>query len=184
MEVKGVTLKNQEKFVKEKFGEDGWEDLMEEFSEDTRELMEDTVLKSSWYPFDSFSEITRKICEEFYDGKPKDARELGRFHAEEVLSGIYRVWVKFTDPQGLADKSPMVLRKHYRPIEVEVVENVEGKARIRITELPVEDRYFEELVAGSMERGPELVGAENLEVEITSSIASGDDYIEYLATYD
>ncbi|MFB6203781.1 MAG: hypothetical protein ABEK01_04805 [Candidatus Nanohaloarchaea archaeon] len=182
MEVKGVVLKNQKRFVKDRYGEKGWEDLTGELDEESAEVLQETILESSWYPYGHFREMNEKVSEVF-DGEDS-VRELGRYDTEKALSGVYSIWAKFSSPQGLAKRAPEIFNKHYRPIEVEVVENREDRGVLRLYGFPEDDELVEKLISGNLEKGSSMVGAGDPEVEIAASVTSGDEYTEFKVDYD
>jgi hypothetical protein len=179
MEAKGTTVSTTPQFVREKYGEQGVARFIAALSPHARVILGSPIMASRWYPLEyGVVEPTRTVCNLFFAGDPKGARELGRFSADQTLRGIYKVFVKLHDPMWTVKRSDAVFAAYYRPGTCELLEETERSATIRYVDFPEQSGLVEQRIAGWDERGLEICGASSFSVEIVRSISRGDREIE------
>lgn len=184
MEVKGSAVVAIPIFIKDKFGEEGYQRWLAELSPPAREVYGSAVMVSSWYSVkEIFIEPSKKMCELFYQGDAKGAWEAGRFSAEHGLKGLYRIFVKLGSPEFIVSRASHILPMYYRPCEMKLVEHAKGRAVIHIPLFPEPHHLLEVRIAGWMERAIELSGGKEIGVKITKSLAKGDPYSEFLVSW-
>ncbi len=185
LEMKGTAVQTQVEFVKKTFGEERFKEWCAALPPEARELVEGTILTSSWYKGEPFVVGIRKaICDVFYEGDARGARELGRFSADKGLRGVYKVFVRFGSPNWVAERATQVFSRYFRPGEIETVANDKKSARARLTGFPEKTGLVEQTVAGFMEGAVIISGAKNPAVQIPKSVSKGDQYTEFLVTWD
>ena len=185
MEVKGVLISTIPVFVKENFGQEGLEKWLDTLSSDARLLFEFKVKDSEWYDLKTYMlEPVAFIAQLFYQWNLEKAGwEMGRFALDHGFKGIYRMFLKVGKPEFFVGKGPQFASRFYRPAKIEVPFNERGNATVRITEFPEIDKTVEYRIGGWMQRGLELNGCKDVQVEITRSLMKGDPYTEYCIRY-
>lgn len=108
---------------------------------------------------------------------------MGRYSAESVLKGIYKLYVKLGSPKHLIDRASRVFAAYFQPSDILVVKSKENFLCVHITFFPDADEAVEYNIAGWMERALEISGCKNIKVEITQSLARKDDVTEFNITW-
>ncbi len=120
MEVKGTAVKSLVKYMKkiypEKFND--WLDLL---PEEVREEFKNIIFSSRWYDVDLYMRLPiLKAAEVANADVKKMAWDMGVYSSKEALSGVYRVFTKFTSISLMIKKVFLFLSTYYRPSSVEV----------------------------------------------------------------
>jgi hypothetical protein len=180
MKVKGTAVAPLPAFVEERFGQPGLERWLESLSADSRAILLSPIYPGEWYPLDeAFLEPTQLVCDQFFGGDLRGAWSCGRFAAEHSLGGAYEMLVKLSSVNALVERASSIFGLYYEPSEMVVVRNDPNAAVVRITRFDDLRSVVEVRIGGWIERALELVGGDEVRVEITSSIAAGDASTEY-----
>jgi hypothetical protein len=184
MEVKGTAISAIPEFIVAKFGKEGLNQWLNSLTESARKVYGGSILAARWYPVtETMVEPTRKMCELFFRGDIKGAREGGRFSAEKGLKGVYRIFVKLGSPEFLIRKASVIFTNYYQPCEMKVVAQEDRKAVVHITKFPEPSALIENRIVGWMEKALEISGCKRVEVRITQSLAKGASHTEIVATW-
>jgi len=185
MEIKGSAVATLPVFIKEKFGQENYDLWLNSLSGSAREFYSHGILVSKWYPLkDVQNEPIKIFCDLFYQGNARGAWELGRYNAEKSLKGIYSLFIKFGTPQFIINKGSNLLSTFCRPSKLEVTESGKNKVIIRITLYSEISTCVEYHIGGWIERAAELCGCKKVKVLVTSSLAHGDKFTEYVASWE
>jgi len=184
MEVKGTAINSIPEFIVKKFGKEGFNQWLAAINEKARKVYEGHILAGNWYPMKEIMlEPTKIMCELFYHGDLKGAREGGRYSAELGLKGVYRLFVKLGSPEFLIRRASTIFTSYYHPSEMKVVAEEDKKAVMHITKFSEASSLVENRIAGWMERALEISGCKNVKILITQSLAKGGPYTEMIATW-
>jgi hypothetical protein len=184
MEVKGTAINSIPEFISRKFGREALSQWLNALSERARRVYGGAILSGNWYPVkEIMEEPTKKMCEMFYRGDVRGAREGGRYSAEMGLKGVYRIFVKLGSPEFLIRKASTIFTSYYQPSEMKVVAQEDRKAVVHITKFAEASLLIENRIAGWMERALEISGCKNVKILITQSLAKGSPYTEIVATW-
>ncbi len=184
MEVKGAAIIIIPPFIKDRFGEEGFNQWIDALTPEARKVYQAPLLVSNWYPLrESLIESLRKMCDLFYDRHVKGARESGRFSADYSLKGIYKIFVKLGSPEFMLRRAGTILPVYYTPSEMKVVECQKGQGIMQITKFSEMDKVLEIRIAGWMERAVEISGGKQPSIKITRSLTAGDPLSEFVATW-
>lgn len=184
MEVKGAALASVPVFVLRKFGPEGLSRWLNSLSPRAHEIYKGTIPSGSWYPLEEvLEEPLQKICDLFYWGDLRGAREGGRFGADMALKGIKRLLTKMSPPEALLCKAGALWRSQYQPAQIKVRSPQEGKALIHLIGLVRPAPLVESRFWGWLERVLEIGGQRRVKVRITRSLTQGHPYTEFIATW-
>jgi hypothetical protein len=184
VEVKGTAINSIPEFILKKFGKEGLNQWLTALTEGARKVYGSAILSGSWYPIkEVMVEPTRKMCELFYRGDLRGAREGGRFSAEMGLKGVYRIFVKLGSPEFLIRRASAIFTSYYQPSEMKVVSQEDRKAVVHITKFSEPSALIENRIAGWMEKALEISGCKNVKILITQSLVKGSPYTEIIATW-
>jgi hypothetical protein len=180
MQVKGSAIVTINKFIKDKFGEEKFQEWLKSLTPEARDVYQTGVLPSTWYELKTFyTEPLIKIVEVLYGGDINGAWDSGRLSADYALGGIYAIFVKLGSPTFIIKKAKTIITTYYTPCELTMPEMSDTNAILRITQFPEITNYAEKRIGGWMERAIEISGGKNVKVKITKSLAAGDIFTEY-----
>ena len=184
MDVKGTAISSIPDFIVKRFGKESLIRWLNTLTETAQKVYEKPILAGNWYPLkEVMIEPTKKMCELFFNGDEKGAREGGRYSAELGLKGVYRIFVKFGSPEFLIRKASAIFTSYYQPSEMKVVAQEDKKAVVHITQFLEPSLLVENRIAGWMEKALEISGCKNVKILITQSLAKGAPYTEIIATW-
>lgn len=169
---------SMQQYVKETFPDrfDGW---LASLPEASRDIHGGRILPSSWYPVsDALAVPLEAVVEQLHGGDERGAWEVGRFGAELALTGFYRLLLKIGSAGMLVSRSAKYMSLYYRPSEVRVVHNGSECATLRIVAFAEPHDLVETSVCGWIERGLEISGCRQVQLERTASLVWGDDSTE------
>jgi hypothetical protein len=185
MRVKGTAIAVLPKFIEQRFGSAGLKQWKDALPAEARRIYDGMIMTSEWYPIKkSYLEPTALLCELFYQGDSRGARELGHFSADFSLKGVYKAFVKLHSVKQFCGRTVDILHTYYDPCQARVVLVEDNRASLQISMFPLPSEYAELRVAGWTERAFEIHGRKNCKVEITRSLARGDACTEFVGTWE
>jgi len=184
MEAKGAILQSLVDFVRETFGPESLDYWREQLPEESRRIFLREIDANAWYPLqEGLVTPAERVLELFYGGNEAMARVLGYHNAEKAVRGFMKFLARLASPGALLRRANGIIRTYYRPCHSEVTLNEKKRAGFRITEFPEMSALVEYRIQGWIEKALELSGARNPRVEIVSSLAGGDEYCEFMASW-
>ncbi|OGU54049.1 MAG: hypothetical protein A2V66_08150 [Ignavibacteria bacterium RBG_13_36_8] len=185
MEVKGIAVSTITPFIQGQFGEKEYENWLWSLPPESKKIFESTIIEDDWYPVvDALVIPTRKICEIFYNGNTEGAKALGRFSADHSLKGILKWLIQIRSPESLLEKASDVMETYYRPSELVITESEKNSTVLRIIEFPDLDEILYIRMIGWIERALEICGCKKIKINMTASLADGDDFTEFQITWE
>lgn len=184
MNIKGTALKVIPKFIKDKFGKENFEKWLNSLDPEAKELYSGIILSSNWYSLDAmYLAPVQKMCDLFYNGDVKGALEAGAYDAENALSGMYKIFVRLGSPEFLIKRATVVFPTYYQGSAMDIISIGNGKAILRITKFGKMHKINNYTIKGWMVKALEISGSINPTVDVTKSIAEGDEYTEFVLNY-
>jgi hypothetical protein len=185
MEVKGRALKSIQKYVREKFGQEGFDRWLTAISTEAYMVYSQPIDANDWFPLKTMLvDPMANIAQLFYEWDLKKAAwELGRFSADFGLKGPYRLFIKIGSPTFFVQKSSEFMAAYYRPCTIETIEFRDGFGVVHISKFAEMEKTIEYRIGGWMERALEINGCKDVKVEITKSLTTFDPYTEYKITW-
>lgn len=178
---KGVSLANARAWVEERFGRDAYERVLARLgAEDAAEVRGSVAV--GWYDLALVSRLLRAIDDELGKGDLALLGELGRWEADRDFTVIHRIVLRVASPSIILQKMPDMWKRYYDHGEWEVVRDgheVTGRLRGWGSDCP----GLRAEVTAWMHRAMELVGARDVRIEQTRSVARGDALDEWRATW-
>ncbi len=181
MEVKGRAIKSIQKYVREKFGQKGFDRWLDAISAEAYIVYSQPIDTNAWFPLKPILiNPMANIAQLFYQWNLKDAAwEFGRYSADFGLKGPYRLFIKISSSKFFLQKASEFMSDYYRPSTIETTEYGDDFAVFRITKFPEMDKTTEYRISGWIERALEINGCKDVKVEITKSLTTFDPYTEF-----
>ena len=185
MRVRGSLITTLPKIIRKKFGAEGLDQWLAKISPEARELYLESIDSKGWYPLQaSLLEPFANVAQLFYNWDIKDAAwEFGRAGADMRFWGPSKALMKIPSPSFFVNKGFDYLKTYYDPCRVELIENKSNGCVQRIMEFPVPSSTVEYRVCGWVQRGLEICGCKDVQVEIPKSLVNLDPYTEFVVTW-
>lgn len=183
MEVKGTGVLALNAFVKQRFG-DRFQEWLEKLPPESGEIHGGSILAFQTYSlYDSLVIPTDILCEIFYGGDEKGSWESGVFSASYALNSFYKAFFKLGTPQFIIKRAARVFQSYYSEGDLQVIDTGDNRVVLHIVAFPEPYRTIELGIGGWMEGALELMGKNNITVQMTKSMAGGDEVAEFIAEW-
>jgi hypothetical protein len=185
MKIKGLTIRTNPEFVR-KYYPDRYQEWLNALPETSRTIMSNHIVVNEWYPIlDSLTVPLRLVGQVFYGNDWKKASwDLGRFDAEETLTGIYKLYVKFGSPSHLISRASRIMAAYYDNAQIMLIQSDKNRVVLHITRFDQPDEAIEYNMAGWIERALEISGCVGIKVELKQSLARKDPVSEFVVSWN
>ena len=164
--VKGSAFRARMQYVEER-GAEAAARLLAELDGDTRDLARAGFLVNGWYPYAAFIELNRAIDKLHGQGDFALCRELGRYGCDVNLTTLYRVFFRIGSVQFILRRAAAAWRVNYDEGQLNVIEQADGFAKLRMVGVPKPHRAHCLSVLGWITRAIELSGGKVQDVQET-----------------
>jgi antitoxin component YwqK of YwqJK toxin-antitoxin module len=185
MEVKGVSVRSVREYIEKNFP-GKYAEWIESLPDPSKKIYKDFIRVNEWYPISAGLAIPLKaVGNIFYNGNWKDAVwKMGRFSADEALSGIYKIYVKLGSPRHIIDRAGRVMSAYFSNSEIKVTSDVKNQLTMQILRFDEPDEAIEYNIAGWIERALEISGCKNINLSVRKSLARKDAMTEYYVMWE
>lgn len=161
--VKGSSINSKFDYIEDNYSA---EDL-EEFKKIIGDIIDFPVLDSQWYDFDVYEKINRTIARVFFDNNMEKLLDVGKYSAGEVLTGVYKAYVRNQDFIAFLKRISMLHSRFYNKGEMDVDFSRENNSCTIVLhsapEYPRSDNY---IAAGFYVGAAETCGMKNVSYSI------------------
>lgn len=165
-EVKGTSVAGKRQYVLKHHGEEKLRTVLAQLRDrEAAKRLETTVLKSSWYPFDFWVDLTQAIDRVVGNGDGRLFRPMAAQTAEDDLSTVYKVFFKFTEPMRIFERAEQLWDAYYRPGKNKITKISPTSVEMEIIDFDQPNWAHCESVLGWAERSVQLTGAKNVRCE-------------------
>jgi uncharacterized protein (TIGR02265 family) len=113
MKIKGLIIQARIEFIKDYFGEEGWNKIRGSMSEQDRNILDGTIVAGIWYPFEFGEKLDRAIVEVLGNGDDRVFEEIGVKSAKRSLVKVHSSFIREGDPQAFMKKAGLIYRFYY-----------------------------------------------------------------------
>jgi hypothetical protein len=169
MNVKGSIIINMIKMIKK--DKSGVYDKY--LKNNDRELIDQKIIPSAWFPFDTYKRCLNAIFEVIAKKDLNVAKEWGRMECQVAMTNVYSSIVAGHDPVTFLRRYEIIHKNFYDFGRTEVI--VEGKNRVlyKLSEFDAQFVVLYYVIYGWIERGLELCGAKNIKCEFVTKSWEG-----------
>jgi hypothetical protein len=149
-----------------------------------REILNQQILTSTWYPFETYKHCLTAIFEVVAKKDLEVAKQWGRLECQAAMTTIYAGIITGRDPMSFLKRYEIVHKNFFDFGKIDIT--VEGKNRIlyKSSEFDVGFVPLYYLTQGWIERGLELCGAKNIKCEFTSKGWEGQPFTAMRFTWN
>ena len=144
-------------------------------NEEDMKFLDERIMPSSWYPFDTFERFGLGILREIGGGRYESARMWGRMSTDLLLK-VYKNMIEPGDPEHSVRKFDIVRSGFFDfpGVKAEVVSNNLLHLTVRFSTDKVVGKAQAYQALGAVERLLELAGAEEIEHTFQTSVWEDD----------
>jgi len=113
MKIKGNIIAARREFVKEHFGDRGWEQVLAALPPQDQQALRGTILPTQWFPFETGDRLDRAIVNVLGRGKAQVFEDLGKKSAVKSLSQMHKTFLTPGDPQAFMRKADTIYHYYY-----------------------------------------------------------------------
>ncbi len=112
MKIKGVVLRAREEFVKDHFGDEAWQKILETLPASDREAIGDMLLAARWYAFGIGERLDKAIVDTLGGGS-RIFQDIGAKSAACNLTKEHRTFLTPGDPHAFLKKAGIIYKFYY-----------------------------------------------------------------------
>lgn len=181
IEMKGFAIRGLFKFAKHDVS-GGIPSLLERLDPADRELFEEPILTTSWYPYRAFTVLLDGLVEA-RGGSPERMFEVGEFSGTQDAGTIFRIVLTLASVERVIGACPRFWKRYCSvgDFDLEFVEP--GRVEVALNGFPEIHPGHCHLAAGWMKGLGESAGARQAVVEQTRCVHRGAERCEFVATW-
>jgi hypothetical protein len=173
-DVKGSAIAARVRFVRERFGDEGYARLVASVDDASRARLAGRILAHEWVPFALFRGLNVEADRLFGKGDLQLCYEMGRYSAEVNLPSLYRLFYRLRTPMFIFRKAARLWDVHYTSGKLTPIEERAGAIRLEIEGFAEPHRAHCMSVLGWAARSGELSGGRLRQAEETRCRTRGD----------
>lgn len=183
LEIKGLALKSTINYIKMKLDSENFQRFSNILSENSKNLLNSTILSSKWYDASLLVEIMSKIPEILKRNPTEVWWEMGRHSCEDGLNTVYKIFYKLGSPEFIIKRASQVFSNYYSEGNFFVVSHSLSNAHVQIKDVNFPHPCICTRISGWMERAIELSGGKNVLVKHSLCIFQKGIFEEWKATW-
>jgi hypothetical protein len=134
-------------------------------TDEDKRLIQQRILPSAWYPFDTFKNVFQAAFEVLAKGDLEKVREWGRAYGEVITKTIYKGLLKKGQPMEHLKRYPTAIRNFFDAGSIEVKEVSKNEAEMILKGFDTGFVPIFYIMFGWLEKTLEMCGAKNIQFE-------------------
>ncbi|HEX7044309.1 MAG TPA: hypothetical protein VF203_06820 [Burkholderiales bacterium] len=172
--VKGTAIAGRRQYVLRYHGEEKLKAVLAQLKDqEAAKRLENGALKSAWYPFSLFIDLSETIDRVVGRGDGKLYRAMAAQTAEDDLSTVYKVFFKFLQPMYIVQKAAQLWSSYYTSGKMLAKQLSPGTIEFEIAEFETPHWAHCESVIGWAERSIQLTGVKGVHADHLECRAKG-----------
>jgi uncharacterized protein (TIGR02265 family) len=176
--VKGSVLKSRLEFVRQEFGEDGLQKVLNSLSEEDQKAI-GRLVAVTWVDFDIGKRLDDAIVNVVGGGSSRFFERLGEASAEVNLANLHSAFLAPGDPQAFLAKAPQIYRLYYDVGRREYLKTGEHEGVLTTHDAETFSKTDCLTVIGWYRKALELCDARNVRIVEEECRASGGKVCRY-----
>ncbi len=180
MEVKGTAFLARKKMMISQFGEEKFNELLNEVSTKDDYFKKNDIIPITLIPVEKFLLFSDLALQKFYNNNNNVYWMMGEKSAEYALvDGPYKVLIKNRKiGRVMTEAIPVLWQVYYTEGHMETKYET-GSVEVRVFDFPINHYYFEYVIMGYVNKMLELCGAKSITYEKFKTIDKLDKEIYY-----
>ncbi|MBN2805597.1 MAG: hypothetical protein JXR22_02985 [Prolixibacteraceae bacterium] len=182
-QIKGMAIACTFELIKSRYGQEVFQQILNELSEEDRQILGRTILPSLWYSLKAFNNFLKAEVKIVYNGNSSKLQKGSEEIVNNQLKGIYKFFVKLGSPEFVVGRIGSVNNSYFNGIELEK-EISTGRFVGKYRGFEADQELFEEIIIGFYKKALEISGAKNIQARFDIPISQGKDYAQILVTWN
>lgn len=161
---KGVGFSNVKNFTVERYGQDGWEQVLARLTQPERDELA-SIVAVGWYSLPFYAKLIRVIDQVHGYGDLGLLLQLGRYEAEKDLTTLHRMLLRLASPAYAVEKTAEYWRRFHDTGTWTMTREGDSQLRGSLEGWGCVDLALCRELQGYLTRSMELVGAKNVVVD-------------------
>ena len=179
---KGTVFQSTRLFTEQEFGAGSAERVLAALSPEDRAVLAD-VQAMSWCPVEPVLRYQRELDRLFGNGDLTVCYRAGRFSAGWSMNTVLKVFLRFTSPVWLIDKTTRVWDRYHDTGRWEVKEVASNRLVGELHDFAIKDLAFCARLRGWLHGAVEMTGGTNAVVNETRCVCRGDAHCAFNVTW-
>ena len=180
--VRGTNLILLKEFVRNKFGEEGYQKWLTAMQPSSLLIFKNDILSDEWYPYTtSFHNPYRLVCDLFYDGANTGIKEISEFSYNKILPKWIKNLLIFLPKDFILSYSvEFIFKNLFDPVSIEIIKSRKGILIAHIKDFNEDSDVLELSIMYWASSLLESINSAKTSIEITKSMKEGNAYTELL----
>jgi hypothetical protein len=166
VQVKGTAISGRRQYVLRHHGEDKLKAVLSQLKDaEAAKRLQKSVLKSAWYPYELFVDLTETIDRVVGRGDGRLYRAMAAQTAEDDLSTVYKIFFRFLEPMFIFGKAATLWSSYYTSGQLKATERKPGDIELEIVGFETPNWAHCESVLGWAQRSIELTGVKGVRAD-------------------
>jgi len=181
--IKGQSCLTARKFITERFGADGFNDLLSALDDGLSAFFSGKIMPSLWCPEKNFVAFLVAAEKKFDPSMQELLFEMGRYSATKSISTVYRIFLRLGDPAFIIARAGRVWSQLHNHARLEVLDAGDKRAKARLYGYTPAHKAFCRYLSGYFTGVLELSGARDISVTEAACVCDGAGYCEFQAVW-
>jgi hypothetical protein len=166
VQVKGTLIAAKRQYVLQHHGPDALRKVLDQLKDrEAAKRLESVVLKSAWYPFDLWIDLTQTIDKVVGRGDGGLLRPMAKQTADDDLSSVYKVYFKQMQPMHVFDQAAQLWSAYYNSGSLQITKLGPSSVEMEIVGFGSPHWVHCESALGWAERSVQLAGTKDVQAE-------------------
>ena len=183
IQIKGSVISDAINAVKKRHGDQVYNQIISRIDDDSKQIFNQVVFASSWYPLDAFIKFLEADIELTANGNENALIGRSETLFENQLKGIYKVFVKFGSPEFMLNRISIINQRYFKGVSIHPKMEGSHKAIIKYVGFEKKHRLIELNIWGFYKKAMEISGAENIQLKYLTSLAEDKGFCELEITW-
>jgi hypothetical protein len=184
LRTRGLNLGGLRGFVKERFHDAGWKQILARLpAEDVAEVWDTLILPTGWYSYAIQARFLDAFDELFISGDPQLGTELGRRAARVDIRFHHSQTMSFNDPLRILEQCARLWEQYYSEGRMEVEDRGDRRVKVVLVNPGVHRLICGQTVPAWGAEAITLAGAKDARAEQVVCIHQGFSRCEYVVEW-
>jgi len=183
IEIKGSVLSDSIHAVKERSGEQIYNNIIDQLDEQSKKIFEQNILATSWYPLDSFVKFLELDIQLTAYGDKKQLIRRSEAVVEKQLTGIYKLFVKLGSPEFVLNRISIIHKSYFKGVSIDIQMEGANTAILRYSGFEKQHELIGLVIIGFFKKALEISGANGVITKYSTAIEDGKGYCDLVVTW-
>jgi hypothetical protein len=179
MKIKGNILAARMAYIKEHFGQNGLEGVIQTLPTEDQALLRGFITNVGWYPFETGHRLDQAIVHVLGKGDLKIFEEIGADSARKNLTTVHTLFLDKGNPQGFMSRADVIYKSYYDQGRREYVQTSPTSGMMTTYDAETFSRFDCMTVIGWYKEALAMCGAKDVVMVEETCRATGGPFCRY-----